>query len=75
LLADNSKYRPACTLDQDAERFEAQAEHALVTQETCDLAEQSMVSLQETWQQTHFAEYLAESRELTLLVAQRESRP
>jgi hypothetical protein len=72
LQADNSKYRPACTPDQDAERLEAPVENASVTRETDGLAEQSMVTLLETLWRTHSAEHSAGLRGMTLLVAQPE---
>jgi hypothetical protein len=45
LLADNSKYHPACNPDQDAERLEEQAENPSVPQGTDGLVEQSMATL------------------------------
>jgi hypothetical protein len=71
LQADNSKYRLACTPDQDAEKLEAQVENASVTRETDGLAAQSMATLLTIWR-TYSAEHLAGLRGMTLLVAQPE---
>ena len=52
--------------------MEAQAENASVPQETDDLAEQSMVTVQENSSRTHSAEHLSGFRGMELLVSQRK---